>query len=180
MCKKCTCAESEAGLFAHVAQADGDAVSSAGLQAFQLVLHRVVLGRQLVVPLQLADRVPHVDRIGLQAHSHPERDRERGGTGRRAVMASLPGSNVPVSTHENIGFDFHPVPSPLQQHGVPEGRSGSRRAAATSAWPGSCPLARDGGSWAAASRWGSFSPRRSRREDPGRERWRAPEGKTQQ
>lgn len=65
---ECTCAESEAGLFAHVAQADGDAVSSARLQAFQQVLHRVVLGRQLVVPLQLTDRVPHVDRIRLQAH----------------------------------------------------------------------------------------------------------------
>lgn len=59
---------------------------------------------------------------------------------------------------------------------VPEVCSGHRRAAATSAWPVSCPLALDGGSWVAASRWGSFSPLRSRREDPERERQPAPEG----
>lgn len=97
MLRACTCAESEAGLFAHVAQADGDAVSSAGLQAFQQVLHRVVLGGELVVPLRFTDRVPHVDRVRLQAHGQPERDGE---TQRHTSYG------FPVSTHETIGFRF--------------------------------------------------------------------------
>lgn len=59
---------------------------------------------------------------------------------------------------------------------VPEVCLGHRRAAATSAWPASSLLALDGGSWVAASRWESFSPLRSRREDPGRERQPVPEG----
>lgn len=60
---------------------------------------------------------------------------------------------------------------------VPEWSLGSRRAAATSAGPVFCPFAPDGGSWAATSHWESFSPRRSQREDPGREKRLAPEGR---
>lgn len=60
-----TCAQGEASLLAHVAQADGDAVAPAWFQAPQQVLHRVVLGGHLVVPLHLADRVAHVDGVGL-------------------------------------------------------------------------------------------------------------------
>lgn len=65
VCLLRTCAQSEAGLLAHVAEADRDAVPSSGLQPFQLVLHRVVLGGQLVVQLHLADPVPHMNRISL-------------------------------------------------------------------------------------------------------------------
>lgn len=94
-----TCAESEAGLFAHVAQADGDAVSSTGLQAFQQVLHCVVLGCQLVVPLQLTDSVPHVDRIRLQVH-------------KKTYSYSFPiWIKCPCQHTKNIGFNLHPVPS---------------------------------------------------------------------
>lgn len=68
-----TCVHIETGLFAHVAQADRDAVSSARLQASQQILHRVVLGGQFVVPLHLTDPVSHVDRIRL----HPAAETER-------------------------------------------------------------------------------------------------------
>lgn len=71
----CTCADSEAGLLAHVAQADRDAVSTARLQPFQQVLHCVVLCGQLVVPFHLTDHVPHVDCICLKTQSRPERVR---------------------------------------------------------------------------------------------------------
>lgn len=74
----CTCADSEAGLLAHVAQADRDAVSTARLQPFKQVLHCVVRGGQLVVPFHLTDHVPHVDCICLKTHSRPERVRTGG------------------------------------------------------------------------------------------------------
>lgn len=65
-CGAFTCAEREAGLLAHVPQAHRDAVSSSRLQTFQLILHRVVLGGQFVIPLLLTDHIAHVDRIRLQ------------------------------------------------------------------------------------------------------------------
>lgn len=63
-----TCAQSEASLFAHVAQTDRDAVSSSRLQAFQQIFHCVVLCGQLVILLLLTDHIPHMDCIGLQKH----------------------------------------------------------------------------------------------------------------
>ena len=68
-----TCAQREAGLLAHIAQADGDAVSSSGLQAFQQVLHSVVLSGQLVVTLHLPDPIPHMDHICLKIQEVTQR-----------------------------------------------------------------------------------------------------------
>jgi len=72
-----TCAEREAGLLAHVAQADRHTVAAPWFQALQKVLHRVVAAAQLVVQLPLTDHVTHVDHVGLaartaypQAHMH--------------------------------------------------------------------------------------------------------------
>lgn len=61
-----TCAEREAGLFGHVAQADRDAVSTSRLQTFQRILHSVVLSTQLVVTVHLTDHIPHMDHIYLK------------------------------------------------------------------------------------------------------------------
>lgn len=60
-----TCAEREARLLAHVAEAHRDGVAAGRLQAAQQELHRVVAARQLVVSLLFADHVAHVDGVRL-------------------------------------------------------------------------------------------------------------------
>lgn len=57
---------------------------------------------------------------------------------------------------------------------LPEVRWGSRRVAATSAWPASFRLAHSEGSWGAAVHWGSFSQHWGLKGDPGRGWWLAP------
>lgn len=88
-----TCAEGVAGLLAHVAQADGDAVASARLQALQQVLHRVALIGHLVVSLHLADHIAHVDGVCLKE------DSERGARQGKKLLTTTHGRASLVFNH---------------------------------------------------------------------------------
>lgn len=71
-CMLGTCVKSIAGLFGHVAEADCDAVATAGLQSFKAVLHCVVLSGDFIIALRLPHRVSQMHNISLHtATTHP-------------------------------------------------------------------------------------------------------------
>lgn len=67
-----TCLKSVAGFLGHVAEADGDAVSTARLQSLKSVLHCVVRSGDFIIALCLPNCVPQMHNICLHTATHPD------------------------------------------------------------------------------------------------------------
>ncbi len=149
--------ESEASLFAHVEQPDGDAVASSRLQALQRVLHCVVLSAHLIVLLRFTNCISHVHCVHLiytqRCLKHP-------------------------IWHITKCFIVKQISLELDYVVIPKDCWENRMAAATSEWPVSYPLAPCAGFEVEVARWGSSSLRHRPMEARGMERSPSPEQQT--